>query len=51
VDTKEHHFELDGWARFELPKEDYYVLEQFPEGFTAYDGSEIWNFTQTRIAL
>ena len=51
MDAKEHYFELDGWARFDMPTEDYYDLEQFPEGFTAYDGSEVWNFIHSRIAF
>ena len=51
VDADEHDFELDGWARFDMPTEDYYDLEQFPEGFTGYDGSVIWQFIHNRIAF
>jgi hypothetical protein len=51
VDADEHDFELDGWARFDMPTEDYYDLEQFPEGFTGYDGSVIWKFIHNRIAF
>jgi len=34
-----------------MPTEDYYDLDQFPEGFTAYDGSVIWKFIHNRIAF
>ena len=34
-----------------MPSEDYYDTAQFPEGFTAYDGSEIWRFIHDRIAF
>ena len=31
-DGGERTFELDAWARFDLPSEDYYDLEAYPEG-------------------
>jgi len=51
VDMDEHDFELDGWARWDMPSEDYYDTAQFPEEFTGYDGSEIWQFIHERIAF
>lgn len=51
VDMDEHEFELDGWARWDMPSEDYYDIAQFPEEFTAYDGSEVWRFIHDRIAF
>uniref|UniRef100_A0A7S3PVZ4 Endoplasmic reticulum oxidoreductin 1 n=1 Tax=Chaetoceros debilis TaxID=122233 RepID=A0A7S3PVZ4_9STRA len=51
VDMAEHEFELDGWARWDMPSEDYYDITQFPEEFTGYDGSEVWTFIHNRIAF
>mmetsp|Transcript_10452 Transcript_10452/g.24855 ORF Transcript_10452/g.24855 Transcript_10452/m.24855 type:complete len:399 (-) Transcript_10452:2939-4135(-) len=51
VDFQEHDFELDGWARWDMPSNDYYDLEEFPEGYTGYDGSEIWEFVHGKIAF
>jgi len=51
VDLGEHEFELDGWARWDMPSEDYYDTEEFPEGYTAYDGSEVWRFIHGRIGF
>lgn len=51
ADFREHEFELDGWARWDMPSNDYYDLEEFPEGYTGYDGSEIWNFIHGKIAF
>lgn len=51
VDMEEHDFELDGWARWDMPSEDYYDTSEFPEEFTGYDGSEVWNFIHDRIAF
>lgn len=34
-----------------MPTEDYYDIEQFPEGYTGYDGSEVWRFIHDRIAF
>jgi len=50
-DTAEYDFQLDGWARWDMPSEDYYDTSQYPEEFTAYDGSEIWRFIHQRIAF
>jgi len=51
VDADEHEFELDGWARWDMPSEDYYDIEEFPEDYTGYDGAEVWNFIHDRIAF
>ena len=51
VDFEEFDFELDGWARWDMPTEDYYDTAQFPEEFTGYDGAEIWRFIHERIAF
>lgn len=51
MDLTEHQFELDGWARWDMPSEDYYDTEEFPEGYTAYDGSEVWRFIHERICF
>eukprot|EP00559_Dactyliosolen_fragilissimus_P002591 CAMPEP_0184866496 /NCGR_PEP_ID=MMETSP0580-20130426/22604_1 /TAXON_ID=1118495 /ORGANISM="Dactyliosolen fragilissimus" /LENGTH=425 /DNA_ID=CAMNT_0027366211 /DNA_START=145 /DNA_END=1422 /DNA_ORIENTATION=- len=44
-------FKLDSWARWDMPADDYYDTSDFPEGFTGYDGSEIWRFMHERIAF
>lgn len=51
VDEEEHDFALDGWARWDMPTDDYYDTVQFPEGYTGYDGSEIWRFVHDRICF
>lgn len=47
----EHDFELDGWARWDMPSDDYYDTQTFPEGYTGFDGSEVWNFIHERICF
>jgi ERO1-like protein alpha len=47
----EHDFELDGWGRWDMPTDDYYDLQAFPEGYTGYDGSEVWNFIHNTICF
>lgn len=47
----EHLFELDGWSRWDMPSPDYYDTKTFPEGYTGYDGSEIWEFIHERICF
>lgn len=34
-----------------MPSDDYYDIEAFPEGYTDYDGSEIWKFIHNRICF
>ena len=50
-DFAQHEFELDGWARWDMPTDDYYDTAQFPEDYTGYDGSEVWNFIHNRIGF
>lgn len=50
-DGGERTFELDAWARFDLPSEDYYDLEAYPEGYTAYDGSHVWRFIYDNLSF
>jgi len=51
ADFKEHDFELDGWARWDMPSEDYYDTLLFPEDYTGYDGAEVWRFIHKRIGF
>lgn len=51
VDQEEHDFELDGWARWDMPSEDYYDIEAFPESYTGYDGAMVWEFIHNRICF
>jgi hypothetical protein len=51
IDFNDHDFELDGWARWDMPSNDYYDIEEFPEGYTGYDGSMIWDFIHDRICF
>jgi hypothetical protein len=48
-DFNEYEFELDGWARWDMPTEDYYDIVGFPEDYTGYDGSDVWKFIHERI--
>jgi len=50
-DYSEQEFELDGWARWDMPSNDYYDLEEFPEGYTGYDGSSIWNYIHDKVCF
>ncbi|KAL3920104.1 MAG: hypothetical protein SGILL_003426 [Bacillariaceae sp.] len=50
-DDRLKDFELDGWARWDMPSNDYYDTEEFPEGYTGYDGSEIWNYIHSKICF
>jgi len=50
-DYNEHEFDIDGWARWDMPSNDYYDLEQFPEGYTGYDGSSIWGYIHEKICF
>lgn len=47
----EHDFDLDGWGRWDMPSEDYYDTKAFPEGYTGYDGTLVWNFIHNRICF
>ena len=51
TDASESDFDLDGWARWDMPSEDYYDIAAFPEGYTGYDGREVWQFIHNRICF
>ena len=34
-----------------MPTDDYYDVQAFPEGYTGYDGSEVWNFIHNTICF
>lgn len=34
-----------------MPSNDYYDTEEFPEGYTGYDGSDIWDFVHNKICF
>lgn len=51
VDFAEHEFELDGYARWDMPSQDYYDTMTFPEDYTGYDGSDVWRFIHDRIGF
>jgi len=51
MDAHEHDFELDGWARMDMPSEDYYDTMQFMEEYTGYDGADVWKFIHNRICF
>lgn len=51
ADFDEHEFELDGWARWDMPSDDYYDTSQFPEDYTGYDGADVWRFIHDRIGF
>ena len=51
ADFTEHEFELDGWARWDMPSDDYYDTGDFPEDYTGYDGAEVWGFIHDRIGF
>merc|ERR1712196_466905 len=38
-------------ARFDLPSEDYYDLEEYPEGYTGCDGSSVWKFLYENLTF
>ena len=48
-DNAEYDFELDGWVRWDMPTDDYYDAVSNPEAYTAYDGSEIWQFIHEKV--
>lgn len=51
IDAQEYDFALDGWARWDMPTEDYYDTNQFPEEYTGYDGSMVWEFIHSKICF
>lgn len=51
TDAGESDFELDGWGRWDMPSEDYYDIAAFPEGYTGYDGREVWQYVHNKICF
>eukprot|EP00529_Nitzschia_sp_RCC80_P024576 CAMPEP_0113490576 /NCGR_PEP_ID=MMETSP0014_2-20120614/27118_1 /TAXON_ID=2857 /ORGANISM="Nitzschia sp." /LENGTH=449 /DNA_ID=CAMNT_0000384353 /DNA_START=70 /DNA_END=1415 /DNA_ORIENTATION=- /assembly_acc=CAM_ASM_000159 len=51
TDLMECDLEIDGWARWDMPSNDYYDTDEFPEGYTGYDGSEVWNYIHDKICF
>eukprot|EP00522_Entomoneis_paludosa_P014743 CAMPEP_0172447040 /NCGR_PEP_ID=MMETSP1065-20121228/6435_1 /TAXON_ID=265537 /ORGANISM="Amphiprora paludosa, Strain CCMP125" /LENGTH=351 /DNA_ID=CAMNT_0013198247 /DNA_START=304 /DNA_END=1359 /DNA_ORIENTATION=+ len=51
MDRQEAVFELDGWGRWDMPTEDYYDIQDYTEGYTGYDGSDVWNYIHDRICF
>ena len=51
VDAEEHDFDIDGWGRWDMPTDDYYDTQDFPEDYTGYDGAEVWTFIHDRICF
>jgi len=50
-DAAELDFDLDAWARLDPPSQDYYDLEQYPETYTAYNGSHVWHFVYDKLCF
>ncbi|KAL3902911.1 MAG: hypothetical protein SGARI_005618, partial [Bacillariaceae sp.] len=34
-----------------MPSNDYYDTEEFPEGYTGYDGSDVWKYIHSKICF
>lgn len=51
ADADEHDFLIDGWGRWDMPTDDYYDTQDFPEDYTGYDGGEVWGFIHDRICF
>lgn len=52
-DQNEYEFELDGWARWDMPSDftEYYDIHANSEGNTGYDGSRVWRFIHQKICF
>ncbi len=52
-DRDEYEFELDSWARWDMPSDftEYYDLVACAEGYTQYDGSRVWRFIHQKICF
>lgn len=50
-DVAEQEFELDAWARMDPPSEDFYDLAAYPETYTAYNGSHVWEFVYDKLCF
>jgi Endoplasmic Reticulum Oxidoreductin 1 (ERO1) len=50
-DNDNEIFEIDGYSRWDMPSNDYYDIESFPEGYTGYDGSEVWKLIHKKLCF
>jgi len=52
-DEDEYEFELDSWARWDMPSDftEYYDLVANPESHTAYNGTLVWRFIHNKICF
>jgi len=50
-DASEMRFELDAWARTDPPSSDYYDLNEYPETYTAFNGSHVWDFIYSKLCF
>jgi len=50
-DKQETDFELDGWGRWDMPTDDYYDIQDYQEGYTGYDGRDVWTYIHQRICF
>ena len=52
-DEDEYEFELDSWARWDMPSDftEYYDLVEYVEKNTGYDGSRVWRFIHQKICF
>lgn len=50
-DQQEFEFALDGWARWDMPTDTYYDLRQYPEAYTRYNGTQVWEFIYRKICF
>lgn len=50
-DASERTFELDSWARMDVPSADYYDLVAYPEDYTGYNGSHVWRFAYDQLGF
>ena len=52
-DEDEYEFDLDAWARWDMPSDftEYYDVTALGEGNTQYDGSRVWKFIHQKICF
>jgi hypothetical protein len=51
ADSSDHAFRLDGWARMDMPNEDYYSIVDYTESYTEYDGGVVWRMIHDKICF
>lgn len=50
-DSEEFEFALDGWARWDMPTDAYYDLRAYPEAYTRYNGTQVWEFIHRKLCF